>query len=301
MGFEVGIDYSVSGAPGGAILDPRDAARRAEEVGLDHFWIADNLSRENKAILECMLVLASASAVTDRIGLGVGVVQLPMRKTAWVAKEVATLQVLSGNRFSFGVGVGGTFPDEWATIGVPTKGRGRVADAMLEAFPALFAGEPATVPDADVKVTLLPVVPKPPIWVGGASDAALRRLAKYCDGWLPAKVMPDYVERMVPVVNEMAAAEGRPAPRVGVQLHGDVSAARGSDRHQELTAWAGTRFKLPPEIAPDYVLCGSPEQVAEQLARYRDAGATLAMVSAQGDNWLRQCEILGEVRQLLGS
>jgi alkanesulfonate monooxygenase SsuD/methylene tetrahydromethanopterin reductase-like flavin-dependent oxidoreductase (luciferase family) len=247
-----------------------------------------------------MLVLAMAAAVTSRIRIGIGVMQIALRATAWAVKEVQTMQVLSGNRFVFGVGAGGTFPSEWAAAGKTTHDRGKRANAMLEAFPSLFAGQPTVVPDGGPDpVTLIPAVPMPPIWVGGHSGPAKQRTARYGDGWVPAIIAPQDLHAGGDEIAAWAAELGRPAPRLGVQLHGDLRAARGDARHRELVDWMSKRFKRSEEEADRLVLTGPPEAAAERIASYREVGADTVIVSPLGGGWMQQAEQLGEARRLL--
>jgi alkanesulfonate monooxygenase SsuD/methylene tetrahydromethanopterin reductase-like flavin-dependent oxidoreductase (luciferase family) len=296
--MKIGIDYHL--APSGAVLDPAAAAHHAEQLGFDSIWTADNLARENKPILECMLILATAGAVTNRIGIGVGVMQVAIRATAWVAKQVATMQVLTNDRFLFGVGAGGTFPDEWAVVGMSTRSRGRRTDAMLEVLPSVLAGKPTVLPESGSEpVTMQPACTVPPIWVGGQSPAALKRVARYGDGWLPALFTPEKVASARAEVAELAASFDRPAPQMGVQLHGDASAERGSARHNELVTWMSTRFRQPQDQAERLILTGNPAQVAERLHEYREAGADLVVISPLGEGWMHQAEKLAEARRLI--
>lgn len=298
MTLEVGIDYHVG--PNGEVDPPQECARLAEDLELDSFWTPDNLVRENKPILECMLVLAMAGAATSRIKIGVGVMQLALRATAWAAKEAATLQVLTNGRFVFGVGSGGTFPSEWAAGGKSTKDRGRRTDAMLAALPSLFAGEPTILPDGGPDpVTMLPSVDMPPIWVGGHSPAAKQRTARFGDGWLPAVMAPAHLAENGAELAELAKTEGRAMPQLGIQLHGDVRATRGDARHRELVDWMSTRFKRPREEAEAIILTGPPSAAAERLNEYREAGASLAVFSALGGGWMQQAELLAEARRLV--
>jgi alkanesulfonate monooxygenase SsuD/methylene tetrahydromethanopterin reductase-like flavin-dependent oxidoreductase (luciferase family) len=297
MAFDIGIDYHVG--PNGEVDPPQDCARLAEELELDTFWTPDNLMREDKPILEAMLVLAMAGAVTSRIKIGIGVMQLALRATAWAVKEVQTMQVLTGNRFVFGVGSGGTFPTEWAAAGKTTHDRGKRTNAMLEALPALFAGQPTAVPDGDGPVTLIPAVPMPPIWVGGHSPAAKKRTAHYGDGWVPAVITPEALRAGGDEIAEQAAELGRPAPRLGFQLHGDLRASRGDARHRELVDWMSKRFKRSEEEADRLVLTGPPEAAAARIASYGEVGVDMVIVSPLGGGWMQQAELLGETRRLL--
>src|ERR1700761_3551980 len=117
------------------------AARLAEESGLDGVWAGDHLWCP-APILDATSALAAAAAVTERVSIGTSVLLLGMRPLAWAAKQVATLQALSGNRLKLGVGIGGEFPSEYAAAEVPIKERGRRLDRALALLPGLLAGEP---------------------------------------------------------------------------------------------------------------------------------------------------------------
>src|ERR1700761_7827691 len=117
------------------------AARLAEESGLDGVWAGDHLWCP-APILDATSALAAAAAVTERVSIGTSVLLLGMRPLAWSAKQVATLQALSGNRLKLGVGIGGEFPVEYAAAEVPVKERGRRLDAALDVLPGLLSGQP---------------------------------------------------------------------------------------------------------------------------------------------------------------
>src|SRR5439155_22897428 len=127
------------------------------------------------------------------IAVGCAVLLLGLGEPPWAAKRVASRRLVSGTRVVLGVGVGGQWPDEWRAAGVELRGRGRRTDAVLEALPGLFAGEPtrlATVP-GEPEVTLAPAVPMPPVWVGGMSEPALRRAVRFGQGWIGSLITPD--------------------------------------------------------------------------------------------------------------
>lgn len=295
----IGIDWEVDPVTGKGEMDPGAAAEYAEDLDIDSFWVADNLARENKPILDSMMILAAASATTERIEVGLGVLQLALRPAAWAAKQIATLQMLSGDRTILGVGAGGTFPEEWATVGLSTKDRGRRTDAVLEVLPSLLAGLPTKLPESSSPVTLLPAVHMPRIWVGGGSTAAMRRAAKYGDGWLPAIITPEDLRSKGLQLAEMASEYGRPAPSLGVQLHADLRAERDGPRHQELSSWMSTRFRLPLSDAERLVLSGSAAEISERLAAYGDAGAEVIVVGPLGGGWQAQCDVLADARRFI--
>jgi alkanesulfonate monooxygenase SsuD/methylene tetrahydromethanopterin reductase-like flavin-dependent oxidoreductase (luciferase family) len=118
-----------------AVPDPVAAAVHAESLGFESVWVVDQLvAGTGNPILDSTLVLAGAAAVTERIGLALGVLVVPLRQRAWIAKQVTTLQHLSGGRLVLGLGVGGDRHDQsWQAVGVPRSERGRRLDATLAA------------------------------------------------------------------------------------------------------------------------------------------------------------------------
>ena len=95
------------------------AARHAESAGLESGWVIDQLATGSGCLIESTVALAAASAVTSRLRLGLGVLIVPLRPVAWIAKQVASLQHLSGGRLILGVGVGGDRHDTtWAALGI---------------------------------------------------------------------------------------------------------------------------------------------------------------------------------------
>ena len=154
------------------------AAQTAEALGYDSVWVGDHVLW-HVFWPEPLALLSAASAVTESVALGTGVLLAALRRPAALAKQTATLQWLSGGRFILGVGAGGEFPAEFAASGVPLERRGARLDATLEALRGLWSGEPVTMHSEviDVDQAVLDVAPEPriPIWVGGRSAAALRR------------------------------------------------------------------------------------------------------------------------------
>ncbi|MFJ4205157.1 TIGR03619 family F420-dependent LLM class oxidoreductase [Streptomyces sviceus] len=155
-----------------------DFARTAEELGFDHLIASSHLLAGSVGVTPDPLVLLSAVAgATTRIGLVTSVLILPLYNPVVVAHQTATLDRLSGGRFTLGVGTGWDTA-EFEAAGVPFAGRGRRADEQLYVVRKLWRDE------ADVRLGVLPRTPGgPPVWVGGHSDAALRRALRYGDAW----------------------------------------------------------------------------------------------------------------------
>jgi alkanesulfonate monooxygenase SsuD/methylene tetrahydromethanopterin reductase-like flavin-dependent oxidoreductase (luciferase family) len=127
-----------------AFGDVADRARRAEDIGLDAVFSGDHLAADPPT-LDGTVLLATAAAATVRLKIGFGVMVLALRHPAWAAKQIASLQHVTGNRLVLGVGTGGAVHGRaaWDAVGIPFAERGRRTDAALDVLPGLVAGRPA--------------------------------------------------------------------------------------------------------------------------------------------------------------
>ncbi|OLT23890.1 dehydrogenase [Actinomadura sp. CNU-125] len=269
----------------------RDAARHAEDAGLDGVWHGDHLA-VGAPTLDAPIALATAAAATERITIGTSVFVPAIRPLAWAAKQVATLQHVSGGRLVLGVGSGGG-PDQWAAAGVPYRERGRRTDTALSLLPRLLAGEATPLPDepgAPLEPT--PAVPMPPVWVGNDSPAAIRRAARYGDGWFPSLIPPRAVAEGAARLAALAAEHDRPVPTIAI---GGTGALGGGDVPSRADIAASIADAYGRE-ATDVPLTGPPAAAAERLAAYRDAGARHAVIGISGGDWRAQVDLLAEAR-----
>jgi alkanesulfonate monooxygenase SsuD/methylene tetrahydromethanopterin reductase-like flavin-dependent oxidoreductase (luciferase family) len=273
-------------------------ARHAEALGFESAWVVDQLvAGTGVPVLDSLTVLAAAAAVTDRIRLGVGVLVAPLRPVAWIAKQVATLQYLSGDRLLLGIGAGGDRHDAaWTAAGVPRRERGRRTDEALRVLPDLIAGQPAQLTPEGAQVVLSPGVTVPPIVIGGNSDTAARRAGQFGDEWF-ILAGPDDVPRYRAQAAEQAARYGRPVPAIStnimVAIDGDPAVPSHDTLISLLTDPDGM-FGIPPEKAEGAILTGGPAQVAELLARLSEAGVYRTIVSFVAGDWLRQADLLAK-------
>ena len=173
----------------------RRMAAAAEELGLDSVWATEHIIVGPGAVdpygrvYDPLVVLAWVAGLTQRIGLGTSIVLVPLHHPIRLAKEVATLQELSGARMRLGVGVG-WHEDEFRFMGVPFKGRGRRADEAIRVMRALWAGDREFHGElwSFENATFEPrPAQQPEIWVGGASDRAVRRARELGDVWHPSR------------------------------------------------------------------------------------------------------------------
>jgi probable F420-dependent oxidoreductase len=213
-------------------------AREIEALGYDQIDLMDHVTvglptpgrEETRAaaseILEPLVTLGALAATTSRIGLGTGVLILPQRQPALVAKQVATLDVLSRGRMRLGVGVGWQ-ESEYDSLGVPFRERGRRMDEGITLIRRYWTEPSVTFAGAFYRAEAMAMEPKPvqpggpPIWIGGESDAALRRVGRLGDGWL-AMFNSDEVAATAPanIATIRAAAEdaGRDPATIGLQV-----------------------------------------------------------------------------------
>ncbi|BEL03868.1 LLM class F420-dependent oxidoreductase [Actinoplanes sichuanensis] len=203
-------------------VDPAILARRArlaEDAGFESLWVGDHIAlpsgEGNPPRLEAMIALTYLAAVTSRVRLGVGLIVLPQRQPVLLAKQVASLDVLSGGRLTVAVGAGYVEP-ELNAMGVTLAERGARTDEYLTAMRALWSAAPSFdgrfVSYSGVVQYPSPVQkPHPPIVVGGHSAAAYRRAVRQGDGWYGWGLEPDEVSRTLDTLAETARREERPA------------------------------------------------------------------------------------------
>jgi len=193
-------------------------AKTAEEAGLAEVWVQDHLAippddaeGSGGRYLDPLTALAWIAGRTSRIGIATGVLNLPYRPVLPTAKAIATLQELSGERFVLGVGVG-WMEAEFRALGVPRAERGRRSDTLLAFLHRAFAED--VVELEGQRFLFLPRPKRPPIYVGGAGEHALRRAARYGEGWLPMSADPKVLMAARPRLRELAEQAGRPEPEI---------------------------------------------------------------------------------------
>jgi alkanesulfonate monooxygenase SsuD/methylene tetrahydromethanopterin reductase-like flavin-dependent oxidoreductase (luciferase family) len=267
------------------------AGRLAEELGLESVWAADHLMPP-AALLDSTMSLAAVAGATQRVHLGFSVLVLALRRLAWAAKQLGTLQHLSGGRVLLGVGIGGE-PNGlagWDAAGVPFGERAHRTDAGLRALPPLLAGETVTLDHepGSPEVRLTPSAPVPPVLIGGNGDAALRRTAAFGDAWFPSAISPHNLATGSAKLRALAAEHGRPCPTVTV----GVPAALDSDdtTHAALVERLAGGYGVPREEAEQIPLTGTPAESAERLAEYEAAGAERVVLMSFGSDWRRHYE-----------
>jgi probable F420-dependent oxidoreductase len=187
-----------------------------EQSEIDSIWLSDRLSSP-APVPEVMTTLAAIAARTTKLKFGPSVIVLPYRTPVVAAKEMATIDWLSKGRLFPAVGVGVELPREFDASGVPFKERGKRTDEAIHVIRLLWTHDEVSFQGEFYKLDRVTIFPKPwqtppPIWIGGKSEAAMRRTARLGDGWIPSFITPEELRVGVDRVKEMAVAAGREVP-----------------------------------------------------------------------------------------
>ncbi|MEV6923349.1 TIGR03619 family F420-dependent LLM class oxidoreductase [Dactylosporangium sp. NPDC051485] len=198
--------------PGAAMVQ---AARDAERIGLHYVLMSSHvLYSEHGAAVDPLVLLSAVAGATSRIGLATSVLVLPYYHPVVLANQVASLDMLSGGRLTLGVGTGWN-PQEFAALDVPVRQRGRRTDDSLEVMQAIWSGTTAQLPERfgvlrEAVGGVRPASPGgPPIWVGGHSDASIRRAVRFGAGWHGSGISHDQARSFRARIDELAAEAGR--------------------------------------------------------------------------------------------
>jgi probable F420-dependent oxidoreductase len=184
-----------------------------EAGGVDSVWQTDRLiSRE--PILECMTTMAALAGRTRRLKFGMNVVSLALRDPVLLAKQCATIDVLSEGRLLPGFGIGSPAGPEWAALHVDTHVRGKKTDEGLEIVRRLWTEDRVDFEGVHYRLTGASISPKPvqaelPMWIGGGSEGAIRRTAKYGTGWQAGPETPEQAAQVIAAIKSATAEAGR--------------------------------------------------------------------------------------------
>jgi probable F420-dependent oxidoreductase len=239
---------------------------------------------------ESLALLSGVAARTSRIKIGTAVLLLAMRDPVITAKTLASIDRLSSGRLTVGVGIGGEFPPEWAAVGVPTRTRAARTDEMIQAMRGLWGAGPFEYLGKRIGFDTIDLHPKPrrppPIWIGGRSDAAVKRVARLGDGWMGLFLTPERYEKQLSLLRAEAEALARDPDAIARSLYVWTCVA---DTDAEARTIAenlmGGFYNLPFEKLEKYVVTGSAGTCAERLSEFADAGVrdfAIAIIGAPG-------------------
>jgi len=287
-----------------------EAARQAEAAGIDGLFAGDHVTFYGSGN-DGLIDLAAVAAVTERIQLMTSVYLLALRHPTPVALQCAMIDQLALGRLILGVGIGGEDPNEWWACGVDPKTRARRTDESLAIMRSLWTQEETTFDGKYFKVNKVRMQPKPfretgvVVHIGGRSDAALRRAARFGDAWISIWVSARRMAEAREKIDEWAAEEGRDPAKIGMGLQlwhavGD----NAEETKQRLARRMQGFYKIPYERFERYSPAGKPEEIAEFLGPYIEAGCThlnmLAVQSSPEETVEAGLAVKEAVRKMIG-
>ena len=233
----------------------KDYCQAVEALGFDHITCFDqvvglDMSKRpglpyvhdyQDVFHEIFVLFGFIAAITERVELTTGVVVLPQRQTALVAKQAAEVDVLSGGRLRLGVGVG-IKPDEFGALGQDYHNRGRRSEEQMEVMRALW-----TSPLIDYEghwhtiraggINPLPVQRPIPIWIGGHSDPVLKRIARLADGWMPNFEPDGFGRETIATLHRYCEEVGRDPAEIGIEVTVNVLGRSPEQWAENALAW----------------------------------------------------------------
>jgi probable F420-dependent oxidoreductase len=186
-----------------------------EDSPVDSMWLSERMVASQN-YLEPLSTLSAVAGRTKRLKFGMNTTVLPLRDPLVLAKECATIDYLSDGRLLPMFGVGNDNAPEWQALGVDSKGRGSRSNEILQLLNRLWTEDDVNFDGRHYKYHHVTINPKPkqsplPLWIGGSSDAAIERTAKYGSGWLAGAAQPPaQIGRVIAAIRERAIELGRP-------------------------------------------------------------------------------------------
>ena len=235
----------------------RRAAQLSEDLGFDSVWVTDHvvvpessLDAFGPTFFEAVTVMAYVAGITRRVEIGAAILIVPYRHPLLLAKALATVDQLSDGRIIVGAGLG-WLEAESELLGVPHKRRARITDEALAVMRACWEGEQPEFDGEHFQVSGVRFGPQPyqgrrlPVYVGGASSAALRRVARFGDGWIGDGQTFEELEVSLGHLRSALGAEGREGDSVEVAMRAGLQVAASSGDVTESpseTGWKSAEF-----------------------------------------------------------
>src|SRR5215813_12345846 len=264
-------------------------AEAVEGMGFTHILVFDHVLGANPhrpggwkgpytyrhAFHEPFVLFGFLAAVTRRVELVTGIIILPQRQTALVAKQTAAVDVLSGGRLRLGVAVGWN-PVEFEALGEDFTTRGRRIEEQIEVMRALWTRELVTFNGkqhhiSDAGINPLPVQRPIPIWMGGESEVVQRRMARIADGWMPHFRPGAQAQAVVDRLHGLVREAGRDPSAFGIEGRMTLSQIPSADWSKELEAWRAMRGITHLCVHTGALGLAKPVDHVATLRRFREA------------------------------
>ncbi|MEV5511300.1 LLM class flavin-dependent oxidoreductase [Streptomyces orinoci] len=303
--FAPALTLDPAAAPGETV----EAARLAEELGFESFWTSDLLTGRCP-MLDPLLLLATAASVTTRLRLGTAALVPALQPLPVLAQRLATLQFLSGGRLMLGCDAGdgtwarwrGGLKDQaaWRALDIPFEERDTRTDATLARLPGVLRGEPGLLDPEQPELALSIPAAVPPLLIGGETETALRRVVTHGDHWFPALTSPASLRTGLAHLGKLAQETGRPMPGVTIAQPFGLGDDVGRPLIPNQADAVAQVYGFPDDRAKALLIGGSPQQAAEHIAEFIEAGADRIVFSTYDPAWHKQYELLAEAVALLG-
>ena len=255
-----------------------------EDGGVDSVWQTDRLVSE-KPFLECMSAMAALAGATKRLKFGMNVVSLGLRDPLLLAKQCATIDMLSNGRLLPGFGIGSIRAADWQATGADTAGRGRRSNEALEIIARLWTEDAVSFDGEFYRYDKAMISPKPvqtqlPMWLGGATKPAIRRTARFGTGWQAGLETADEVAAVIAAIKLALKEEGR---AIDHDHYGAAFSYRfGAWEDAPVQAVAAFfRDRLAREPEPR-IVAGGAENILTRLQAFIAAGASKFILSPIG-------------------
>ena len=253
-------------------------AQQAEALGYDSLWVTErtlfpvdpavpyvasadgSLPDVYRDVIDPLTALAFVAAATERVTIGPSVLNLPWYNPTLLARSLTALDVLSKGRLTVGFGMGWS-PDEYEAAGADWHRRGKRADENLEALLAIWTADIVAYEGDDFAIPRSVIGPKPvqqphpPIYMAAYTEAAMNRVARFADGWMPVGVPIEGMKAMLAGIREMAEGHGRDGDAIELIVRANLhvtDAPLGGDRP---------------------IFAGTPDQIRADVEASREAGA----------------------------
>lgn len=291
MKVRIGYGLGTQGLPGGPDVFLR-FVDDLERFGFDSLWLSE---RATSSAVDPLIGLAVAAGRTQKLKLGTSVLVVPGRSPALLAKELASLDVLSNGRLLPAIGLGSVDPNEHQAFGVGRKERAAWFDEAVPIIRQFWSGEPVThrgerFTYEELRVGPKPVQQPPDMWMGGAAPSELRRVGRLGDGWLPSFTTPEDAAAGRVLVEEAAAAAGR---SMDPEHWGPLIVYSRGKLDDRLVALAELRRpgRDPRELFPVGV-----EEICERIEAFVEVGFSkfVLVCGSRPDDYTRELEEIAE-------
>jgi probable F420-dependent oxidoreductase len=297
--MSIGIGLGIAGFP---FSDSKAFLRwidLCETSGIDSVWFSERLLSTSMA-LEPIATFGVVAGRTERLKFGMNAIVLPLRDPLVLAKQCATLDFLSGGRLLPAFGVGSELAPEFRATGRNLEGRGRRSDEMIEIMSRLWSDEHVSFEGKhfhyqDVTISPRPVQQPLPMWIGGSSDAAVRRTATLGTGWLGGVQTPAQV---APVIRKIRAATAEAGRTIDDDHYGAGFPFRfGSYDEPVVQRTAQAYSRIGAGTAPhEYMGIGGADEIAARAEEYIAAGVSKFVLRPIADS---DAEMMAQTQRLV--